>query len=453
MRGAWAAIFAAALVAMAFLPTSFTNHDEYYYGGQAYTLSKGRLTPQPTDPLFGPLSPPANAFRYPIAWPAVLALGRLVSIRAMYLVALAVHLVGGVAVARMLVRRGGPSALTAAYLFHPVFWIYSRTLMSDGPTTAALLIAMDAWENRSSRVAAGALGFAGAVRLANVTALAGFGLGILGESRRRFADIAGLLLGVGAFWSVQLLVNHTLSGHWLMSSYAAQGAGMFNGKMATENIVLYVCGLALLPPFSLICALAHPRRVDRWVWIAVTVVVAYVPVSYHNVSASILETLVGGQRYVMPAHAALLISTARLWSGVPLFRRPWLPIGAGIVVAVVVCLRMAPIERRHSLAASAVASCHPEWLAYSREANLVAGSVEARSYQAFDEIPSQRSNWDVAILTPGYQGNQPGFSSPWLSAPPSIPGAECRLIGVYAIYDFTGHCPPQGQPCVFNGPR
>lgn len=453
LRGAWLAIAAAAIVAMVFLPKSFTNNDEYYYAGQAYTLTQGRITPRGGDPLLVPLQVPGRAFRYPVAWPAVLALGRLVSIRSMYVVVLCAHLLGAAAAARLLVRRGAQSLLCALYLFHPVFWIYSRTLLSDLPATAALLIAMDAWENRDRATAAGSLGFAGAARIANITVTLGFGLAVIQGVRRRLADFAGLVLGVSTFWAAQVVVNHTVGSYWLVSPYAKSAAVMLTGGMITENTLLYLGGLALLPPFSLLFAVARRHLVDRWAWIAVVVVVAHLPISWHNVSSNVLETLVGGQRYVMPAHAALLIATAGAWTGAPVLRRAWFPAAAGVAIAVGGCLAMARLENRHRVAAEAVAACHPSALAYNRYANRIAGSVQARSYIATEDIPGRDPNWDVLVLAPSFQSNQPGFSGGWSLGPPRIEGASCRQIGSYSVYDFTGHCPLRGDPCSFDRQR
>jgi hypothetical protein len=449
LRAGFGVLLLAAVIALTLLPRAVTNNDEFYYAGQAYTLAHGRLAPQAGDPLPVPEESPAQAFRYPVAWPAVLAIGRVFSFGAMYVVALLVHLLGAAAVARLLVRRGAPSWLVAAYVFHPVLWIYSRTLLSDVPATAALMIAMDAWENRGRTSAAGALGFSAGVRLANVTTVFGFGLATLKDVRRRSRDVVSLVLGAAAFWLVQMLVNHTLGGYWLVSTYAQQGAGMLNGGMALENLALYVAGLAFLPPFSLLVALARPRRVDRWAWLAAVVVAVYVPVSFHNVSPNLLETLVGGQRYVLPAHAALLVATARIWSTAPALRRAWLPVAAGVVVAIVGALAGQRLERRHRLAAMAVSACHPGTLGFNRYANRVAGSVDATRYQlTSDDAPTARQGWDVLVLAPGFQSHMPGFSSDWPIPPPRIPGGDCRRVGPYAIYDFTGRCPPQGEPCT-----
>lgn len=451
LRGGWLALLAAAVVALAFLPRSLTNNDEYYYAGQAYVVAHGRLTPQPGDPLLVPEEAPDQAFRYPLAWPAVLSVGRLVSFRAMYVVALLAHLLGGAAVARMLVRRGAPPVLAVAYLFHPVLWIYSRTLMSDVPTTAALLVAMDAWENRSRKSASIGLAFATAVRLANVIAAVGFGLSVLSQIKRRFKDAAAAAACVALLIGVQMLVNHKLGGYWIFSRYASQGAGMFDGRMLAENLALYLAGLALLPPFSLVFALARPRRIDAWAILAIVLVGAYLPVSYHNVSPNLLETLVGGQRYVLPAHAALLIATARTWTTAPLLRRSWLPVAAGVLIGVAGCLAMARLEKHHRPAVDALASCRPNVLAYNRYANRVAGSVEARTYRVVQDVADATKTvpeWDVLVLAPGILSHQPGYAPAWSTAPVAVAGATCSQIDTYVVYDRGGRCAVRGTPCA-----
>jgi hypothetical protein len=451
LRGGWFAIAAAAIVAFVFLPTSFTNNDEYYYAGQAYTLTQGRLAPALGDPLLLPEETPEQAFRYPVAWPAALAAGRVVGIPGMYVVALIAHLLGGAAAARLLVRRGVPSAFAAAYLFHPVCWIYSRTLLSDVPATAMLLFAMDAWENRKDVSAGASLGFAAGMRLANVFVVFGFGLAVLSQLRRRLAGVASLIVGVVAFSIVQMVVNRILGGYWLVSRYATQGAGMFTGSMVFENAALYLGGLALLPPFPLVAALVRPKRVDRWAWVAIVTVAVYLPISFHNVSPNLLETLVGGQRYVLPAHAALMVATAGTWSSVRVLRVPWLPVAAGVVLAVGASLAMRRIENRHRPAVQFIRACGPHRLAYNRFANRVAGSVAARSYRVVPNAAGAGSDWDVMVLAPGYLSNQPGFATGWEGPPPELAGARCYRSGLYAIYDATGRC-PAADPCHAAAP-
>ena len=448
LRAGWLVLLLAALVAACFLPRSITNSDEYYYAGQAYVLAQGRIVPQLGDPLPLPDVAPAEAFRYPVTWPALLSLARLISFRAMYAFAFLVHLLGAVAVMRMLVRRGAHASLVAFYVFHPALLVYARTLMSDMPAVAALMIAMDAWENGTVPLSAAGLGLASGMRFATASALLGFGLATRHEWRRR--DLAALMLalGVALFLAVQAVTNQVLAGSAVASPYVAAAPMLFGTRLLFENFGLYLAGLALLPPFPLIVALSGPEKVDRWSLLAVVVVLGALPISFHNVSTSLLETLVGGQRYVLPAHAALLISTARVWSRwLPSVRRSW-AISAAVAMGVVGCLAMTRLEDRYRSATEQLASCGRARVAYNYDAHRIAGSVEAAEYfMLADESAAAATSWDALVLAPSPQSNQPGFGGGWESSPPRIDGARCVRVGAYAIYDRSGHCSLHGEAC------
>jgi hypothetical protein len=444
LRGAWWALLTAAVVACAFLPGGLTINDEYFYAGQAYLLAHGRIAAHVADPLGLPGQSLAEAFRYPFAWPLVLALGRTISLRAMYVAALTMHLCGGAALARMLVRRGILSVAVGVYLFHPVFWTYSRTLMSDVPATAALLVAMDAWENRTRSSMAAALGFASVARITGIVSVLGFAFALGRAASRR--ELLLCALGITAFWGVQCSITAAL-GNGLLSPYASAQTGFISSGLLLENGLLYLGGLALLPPFSLGMAVWRRALVDRWAWLGAVVVLAYLPVAYHERSLRIVETLVGGQRYVMAAHAALLIATARVWGRAPMFRHTWPVLAIGAACGVFGSLAVSRLEQRHRPAIEAVRACHPNELAYDTYSNRIAGSVESRSYHAITWPRSVDPAWDVLVLAPGFQSNQPGYSSSWNDGPPRIPGAQCSLVGPYAIYDFRGRCRRHGEAC------
>jgi hypothetical protein len=313
---------------------------------------------------------------------------------------------------------------------------------------------MDAWENRRRNSSAVALALATGFRLANVIAAFGFGLSVLPGIKRRFADAAVVAAVIALVIGVQMLVNHRLGGYWLVSGYASRSAAMYDKAAVLENLALYVGGLALLPPFPLVFALARPKRVDRWALIGVLVFAAYVPIVYHNVSPSLLETLVGGQRFMLPVHGALMVATAGSWTTAPVLQRTWLPVGVGVLMGVIGSLAMARLENRHRPAVEAVASCRPGVLAYNRFANRVAGSVEATSYRLVrdaTDATSSGADWDVLIMAPGYLSHQPGHAPTW-AAVPGIAGASCRQVGPYAIYDRTGRCLVGGQACTSTAP-
>jgi hypothetical protein len=448
LRAGWLVLLSAAVIGALFLPRAITNSDEYYYAGQAYVLSHGRVVPQAGDPLPLPEVEPALAFRFPIAWPALLSLARLISFRAMFVLAFAVHLLGAVAAMRMLVRRGAPASMVALYVFHPALFVYGRTLMSDVPAVAALLIAMDAWENSNAPLSAAGLGFASGMRFATFSALLGFGLATLHEWRRRQLAAVSLALGVALFLGVQALTNQALAGSAVSTPYVNAAPQLFGTRLLFENLLLYGAGLALLPPFPLLAAFAAPERVDRWALMALPVVIGALSIDYHDRSSNLLETLVGGQRYTLPAHAALLIATARTWSGwVPVKRRFLVPV-AGLTMGLVGCLAMSRLEARYRGAADQLASCAPERVAYNYFAHRVAGSVEASDYVMLaDDSAAASTPWDALVLAPGPQSNRPGFDEAWRDSPPHIAGARCVRVGAYALYERSGKCALRGAAC------
>jgi len=186
LRMGYLAIVVAGLLGLILLSRVVINSDEYIYAGEARILLHGRLLPVQGDPF--PTDQGAADFegpRFPPGWPLMLALGALWSFRGMFVVAIFAHLAGGAAMARMMVRRGLPAVLCALWLFHPLFWSFSRTLMSDVPAVALLLLAMDAWENDRADISAVTLGYSFLVRLSAPMTTAGFALSVWRDWRGR----------------------------------------------------------------------------------------------------------------------------------------------------------------------------------------------------------------------------------------------------------------------------
>jgi hypothetical protein len=361
---------------------------------------------------------------------------------------LVAHLIAAAAVARLLVRRGLPSWLNAVYLFHPVAWVYSRTLMSDVPATALLLIAIDAWENRDRIVSAVALGLAPAMRLANAVVLVGFAAAVLPEARRRWRDVVAAALSVGAFAILQLAVNTHLAGSAVGTPYVAEIARLFGGKLALENALLYSAGLMLLPPFSVLALLTRHGKSDRWALTALPVLAFFVAYSYHDAAPNPLHTLVGGQRLVLPAHAALLVATSRIWATWRPFRARSFVLAAGVVAGVAGCVAMRTLEQRYAPAIAALRECKATRIAFNTNAHRVAVSLEAKEYRLIDGR-NLTGLADVVILGRRFESNRPGDGAPESQLTSySFPGASCRELGNYVVWDLAGACPEFGRPCA-----
>lgn len=444
LRPAWLVLSVALLLGSLTLPRVIVNFDEYYYAGQAFALSKLRAIPSYGDPLPTDAVGPAASTRYPLGWPLLLGPARAVSFRAMFVLALLVHIAGGAGAARMLVRRGIHSGLVALYVFHPVLWLYSRTLMSDVPAAALTLIAMDLWEEDRPVTAALVASFTTAMRLASWMTAAGLVLALAGRMKgapRRVLRFLSMLVSAGiGLWFAQAL----LLGSFEKSGYVSTISRLLTGAMWTENLPLYLGGLALLPPFSLLAAVIAPRRTDRWAIATLPILVFFALYSFHDTGNTFLETFIGGQRFMATAIGILFVATSRVWGGVP--RRAAFPcaavtlLGAGIVT-----WQAQRLERPHFPALEYVRACKPERLGYNAAAARVAGSVEAPRFTMVDGDANHEV--DIVVFANRPQSNNPVAAS-WELLPPSwLTSRALRVehIDAYTVFDLTGRCPDRGE--------
>jgi hypothetical protein len=435
---AWLALLAAAALNLATLPRLLVNNDEVYYAGQAHTLAAGRLLPVDGDPL--PVEPghAELAVRVPPGWPALLALGR--SLRGMFMIALAAHLVGAAAFARLLVRRGLPALGVLAFLFHPLFFSFGRTLLADEATVAALLLAMDAWEERRPAGAL-AVGAALLLRFAAVVALAGFLLAVAEDVRgRRRLLLAGVAAVAAALLTMALLHRATFGAFGLTTPWASHNTTLFGTSLAWRNTALYLGGLLAVPPLSLLWLVVAPQRCDRWARLALPVLLFFVFYEFHDGSTRWWEALLGGQRLILPAHAALLVATARVWTA-PLTRGPavaW--IACGLVVGTVGVMATRHLAARYQPAVDALARCAPRRLGFDLQSSRVALSVPAAAYLRVEgrerDLPVDVAITAARRITSHYEIE--GESGP----PPALAarGAVTR-VGDFWIVDVSGRCP------------
>jgi hypothetical protein len=330
-----------------------------------------------------------------------------------------------------LVRRGVPSLFAALWLFHPTAWIYSRTLMADVPAAALLLLAIDASEENRPLRGAALLGLAVFIRLTMVVAAGGFVLALLARTRSWRALVPFVI--ASALGGVALMLGNLASTGALVSSHY-QGAGLpfLDGRMAGENALLYAAGLLLLPPFPLVWLIARRARVDAWAWLAPPVFVFFVIYSFHDRSPNLLETLVGGQRYLLPAHAALLIATARAWS-MPRLAAP--AAAALAATCLVACVKMRRIEDRYLPAVQAARACHARRLAFNEHAARVALAVDASEYQLIDRRDPAGLG-DLFVITP-QSPSHTGEGAHAFAVPDELRRLPAREIGAFTLF---GEC-------------
>ena len=449
LRSAWLVIALAAVVAVIALPRTMINGDEYLYAGEARMLLHGRLLPIDGDPIPGALvASDSEGARYPPGWPALLSIPALFGFRSMFLATLATHLVAGAVLARMLVRRRIAASLVAAYLFHPVFWSFSRTLMSDIPNAAVLLLAMDAWEQNRPTVAGASVAYSFAMRLANIISISGIALATFSKWRSQPRLFASLILGAVLGSGAVLLVNFIKFGHPFNSSYGDAAFKVLNGRMLWPNFCLYTLGLLLIPPFPLACLIVRPREADRWCLMAVPVLLFFFFYSYHDSSRRFLETALGGQRLIIPAHVAMMIGTARIWGEIPIPKLPVVAPIAGVLAALVEYRAVKHLDDRYGAVTALLAGCNPGRIAFNRNASRVALSADARAYYVIDgREPTDLG--DVIVVAPSSPTNKPIERAANYRFPPALRERSdtCQKVGEFFIFDLSGRCPRVGQFC------
>jgi hypothetical protein len=243
-----------------------------------------------------------------------------------------------------------------------------------------------------------------------------------------------------------------MSGNPLGVWYAREGVPLFTGQQLPRQALLYGVGLLALPPFPLACLLLRPRRCDRWALAATPTLAFFLYYSYHDASGSVLETFLGGQRLILAAHAVLIVSSMRVWAGIPLLRFRTAVLAAAVAGAACAALGWRRVlESRFIPAVEAVRACRPNSVAFNAMALSVAAAVEAREYHLIaDGAPPPR---DVAVVAPRSVSRNPGVNRRF-QVPPSwtAPPVRCRQAGAFMIFDFANHCPDTDPPCALAAP-
>jgi hypothetical protein len=447
MRPGWLVVLAAGALYFLFFPRGLVNGDEYYYAGQAYALAHGRLVPAAGDPLAVLKGQEWAALRFPIGWPLALSGARLLGFRAMYLVPMLLHLAAGAAFARLMVRRRLPAWANVVYLFHPVVWGLSRTVMSDVPAVALLVIAVDAWEAGRAWLPGALLAYGVLMRLGGLLTGAGFGLAVLSDLKREPRRLTGLAVPTVLAAGTHMAVNSLVTGDPLTTPYVQGVISLLDGSRLAQHLILYVAGLAVMPPFPLVAFLLRAWRADRWWLGALPILAFFLPYAYHDESPRLMETLVGSQRLVLAAHAFLIIGTARVWGSLALPKMRLPALGAGLVMAIAGALALNRIRAPYEEVAQAVSACRPAQIGYEIGAGRVVAGVNASHWRYLDGS-DPRGQDDVVVvgrvpITNRSSGPGPQVSYPELERYRHL----CRAIGPFEAYDLNGRCGGPGEPC------
>jgi hypothetical protein len=354
-----------------FYPRAVTIIDEVYYLGQAHALADGRITPDAQDPF--PTDDGKPRVKYPLGWPLALAPFMLVSTDLALAVSGFCHLAAMGIFALLLRRRGLPILYSVLFLFQPGLYFYSRTSMAESFVVLITMAALFAAEHRRWIWVGVFLGLAVNIRLGAVVLCGGYGIYLVlsfMNQKIRGSVVAASLLGMSLPLFLLPLHYSATSGVGAPTVYLNEIQWGSSLQTLLQNGGFYGISLLLLYP-GLLFALKRATRFERT--LIGTLLLFHSAYFFHDSSRTLLESLIVGQRLILPAIAILLLGyAAMIESTAKWFRAaPALILGIAFVGAWGVGLRFGQYQEEFHAAARQIDRALPEGasLAYDPEAS------------------------------------------------------------------------------------
>jgi hypothetical protein len=318
------AALAFAAVQVAVWPVAIAIQDETTYLAGAYILRHGTVFADIAHVplLWGVRHAGHTALLYPPGQSALLAPFTLGGWRLAFAANLLAHLTGFFLFGVLLKQLGIRRVWALLYLFFPPLVLYSRTLMSDVPSTALTVVVLLAWlRGPRGRVLAGVLlGASLFLRYANLLtfiflALAA-GLGDLAALRHgarrgwRTLQLPPLVAGFLPLCALFLAYNLAVYGHPTTPGYAS--AGLFGLRYLPGHLAAYGAGLMLIYPLMLLAPLAYRGRFRVEVLvIGYGILLAQSAYYFLNAHGGLAERTFVGSRLLFPAVPLFLVAYAQ----------------------------------------------------------------------------------------------------------------------------------------------
>ena len=332
----------------ALYPRLYASIDEAANFGMAYVLRQGTIYPARVgyDLPMSPAGPAGTVFRFPVGFPAVLALLSGFGSWAFFLVNPLLHVAAAWAFAGILRLQRLPARLAVLYLLYPGFVLYTRTLFSDAFAASLTTIALGLLLRRRAPATLGAgacLGLALMSRSASLAVTVVIGAALLlratGETRGRgrgagqpgavqepwaagasgWGQFGAFLLGLLPFLLAGAAYNAVTTGSPFRTTYNLDA---FSARSFIRFAPLYGASLLLIFPGMLLAPLAYRGPLWREGLAAAAAVLlassAYAEATYGD---NLAETLVSVSRQILPvvpffllAYCGLLAPLAARWA-------------------------------------------------------------------------------------------------------------------------------------------
>ncbi len=301
-------------------PCAVTIEDEVYYLGHAHAISHGRLIPSVADPYPDISAAGRVRIKYPSGWPMLLAPAMRYSPHLALAMNGLFHLLSMGVFALLLKRRKLSMGYSFLYLLQPGLLLYSRTAVAEGATLFLILSGLWAVEARRYFWAGAILGLALSVRLSAFVVGGTLAAALIFQAllrRRPWGEPISYLGGYCLTAGLAPLNYWLTQGTFWPRVYLTPGTASFAPELFGSHLLFYVAILSLLYP-GMLLGFFKNTGLERTVVLAVILFQSL----YFFVDTGRLwfETLVIGQRLVLPAVVILLLGYAEWLEEI---RRRW----------------------------------------------------------------------------------------------------------------------------------
>jgi cbb3-type cytochrome oxidase subunit 3 len=350
----WIAGLVYAALYLVFRPHINAIMDESAYLSAAYAIRHGTfyLDIAGVTSIF---SYPVGAHvvnQYPPGMPALIAAISVLGWPAVQMLNLAVQLLIFASLTQILRRLKLSPLWAVLYLFHPTAVIYSRTVMSDLPSSLLITVAFLCYLRRRFALSGALIGLAAIVRTANAITLPLFMLGLLLDNdgwdavTDAAATAPSLALRIRSAIVMGISAFPLVLGAWLYQAIVQQGGwkkyssgGQFGPHNFPHVFPHYAFALFVLYP-GMILAPAFYRGSNRWTirCLSYGIVLFYSCYFFSDATASALESFIIGQRYMLTVLPLFIVAygaaVERLSVRVPsTLRRSALAVAAALLLA------------------------------------------------------------------------------------------------------------------------
>ncbi|MEO0123786.1 MAG: hypothetical protein ABIL69_07260 [candidate division WOR-3 bacterium] len=304
-----------------FYPANTGIVDETAYLSTTYTLQNGRLYYDEAGVNSTPASISINSHlisRYPPGNSILLLPFTKLNYKFIFLRGYILLLLGVILLIAILSHYNLPSYYALLFLFHPSIVLYSRTIMSDLPATIFALAGLLFFIKKKYFLAGIILGLSIAIRYPLL--LIPFALWVVLSIKKEFINSIKFLIGVIVGLS-PLLIYHISIFNKITGPAGANIIG-FSMKNLPVMFFQFFLALNILYPLMLLTCF-RTKLNEKWYFIfpALIFIIFFSFQYYIDTGKNFIETLIRGQRYMLPVIPFLIIPYSEVLERIKFFKK------------------------------------------------------------------------------------------------------------------------------------